>query len=202
VDAPIRQHSDSGLSVALVERAPLHEVSRQPTLAELYRDHFDFVFRVAQRLDSRLDAEDVAQEVFLVAGRKLDTYDHRSANPTTWLYGITFNIVRSMRRRLFLQLRRRADPAEAEKVPARATDPAELREAWALANEILSKMSARKRDVFVLAELEGLSCAEIAAVVGTKEQTVWSRLFYAREEFSRRLAFRQNAAKKGARSAS
>jgi RNA polymerase sigma-70 factor (ECF subfamily) len=175
----------------VVERARFQAEVSRPALAELYRDHFDFVFRLALRLEPKLDPEDVAQEVFLVVARKLDTYDHRSAQPTAWLYGITFNVVRGMRRQLFFHLRRRADEAMAENVPMRSTEPAELREAWDLANEILRKMSAQKRDVFVLAELEGLACAEIAAIVGAKEQTVWSRLFYARQEFSKRLAARQ-----------
>jgi RNA polymerase sigma-70 factor (ECF subfamily) len=177
----------------------LQETRRLPTWAELYRDHFDFVYRVAKRLEPRLDPEDVAQEVFLVVSRKLDTYDYESARPTSWLYGITMNVVRGMRRRLFLQLRWRADESEAEKIAARSLEPAEVRQAYDIANEILRKMSPQKRDVFVLAEFEGLSCAEIAAIVGTKEQTVWSRLFYARQDFSQRLAAR-DAVGKGAAS--
>jgi RNA polymerase sigma-70 factor (ECF subfamily) len=187
------------VALRLVDRAVVRVEARRPTLAELYRDHFDFVFRIALRLDSRLDPEDVAQEVFLVVARKLDSFAYETAHPTTWLYGITHNIVRGMRRRLFYQLRRHVSEAEAERVPVRSTDAAELRDAYDQASEILSKMSTRKRDVFVLAEFEGLSCAEIAAVVGTKEQTVWSRLFYARQEFSRRLASRQQRERGAAR---
>ena len=47
--------------------------------------------------------------------------------------------------------------------------------------------------VFILAEFEGLSCEEIAAMTGTREQTVWSRLHYARKEFAERLDKRQKA---------
>ena len=42
-------------------------------------------------------------------------------------------------------------------------------------------------EVFILAEFEGLSCDEIAVIVGTRAETVWSRLHYARTEFSARV---------------
>src|SRR6059058_2858167 len=68
-------------------------------LEDVYRDHFDFVFRQASRLGGPgIDAEDAAQEVFMVVARKLDTFDSTSLI-TTWLYGITLNVVRSQRRR-------------------------------------------------------------------------------------------------------
>src|SRR5215467_15753330 len=69
------------------------------TLEDVYRDHFDFVFRQASRLGGPgIDAEDAAQEVFMIVARKLDTFDATSLI-TTWLYGITLNVVRSLRRR-------------------------------------------------------------------------------------------------------
>jgi RNA polymerase sigma-70 factor (ECF subfamily) len=163
----------------------------RPSLEEVYREHFDFVFRVAKRLGGwRLDAEDVTQQVFLVVERRLESFD-ATAQLTTWLYGITFNVVRAMRRRLRLELNYRADEAEAAHVPVQSLDRAELDDAARIADDILQTMAAKKRDVFVLAEFEGLSCAEIATIVGTKEQTVWSRLHYARREFSARLAQRR-----------
>lgn len=159
-----------------------------PTLEQLYRDHFDFVFRLAKRLAPRLDPEDVAQEVFMVVSRKLDQFNDDHARPTTWLYAITFNVVRALRRKALRRLLRQADEAAAYDVPVMSLDAVEVRDAWRIATQILSSMPAKKRDVFILSELEGLTCAEIAAVVGAKEQTVWSRLHYARIEFSQRLA--------------
>jgi RNA polymerase sigma-70 factor, ECF subfamily len=162
-----------------------------PTLESVYRRHFDFVYRVARRLGGwRLDAEDVTQQVFLVVERRLSSFD-ASAQLTTWLYGITLNVVRAMRRRLRLELLYRADEAEAAHVPVVSLDRAELDSAARIAESILQSMAAKKRDVFVLAEFEGLSCAEIAAIVRAREQTVWSRLHYARREFAARLAERQ-----------
>ena len=161
-------------------------------LADIYRDHFDFVFRIAKRLGgAALDAEDVAQEVFVIVSRKLDTFDHATAQVTTWLYGITFNVVRAMRRRRRIEMLYRADESEGREVALVSIETAELQEAWRVANEILTAIAPKKRDVFILAEFEGLSCFEIGQIVGAKEETVWSRLHYARQEFAKRLAQRQ-----------
>jgi RNA polymerase sigma-70 factor (ECF subfamily) len=157
------------------------------TLEEIYREHFDFVYRQAVRLGGAgLDPEDIAQEVFIIVARKLHTYDG-SAAVTTWLYGITFNVVRhswrrARLRRLFLMER---EP-EAEEAPE-APDAAEVREAALIAEGILSRMRPKQREVLVLSEFEGLGGDEIARLLGVKIETVWSRLHHARKEFARRL---------------
>jgi RNA polymerase sigma-70 factor (ECF subfamily) len=156
------------------------------TLESLYREHFDFVYRCAARIAGpTIDPEDVVQEVFLVVHRRLHTFDG-SSQMTTWLYGITLNVARTMRKTLW---RRRAK--DVDQVPEDSRhdpDQVELREARRIAFEILDAMPPKKRDVFVLAEFEGLSPDEIALVVGAKTETVGSRLHYARNEFSERLA--------------
>ncbi|MCA1665708.1 MAG: RNA polymerase sigma factor [Myxococcales bacterium] len=174
-----------------IERTTSPALASPPTLEALYRAHFDFVCRVARRLAGRaLLPEDVAQEVFLVVARRLESFEP-FAQVTTWLYGITFNVVRSMRRRLLLELTYRADESEGLDVPADSFDVVELREAWQTMDEILESMAPRKREVFIIGELEERSCAEIARLVGAKEATVWSRLHYARREFADKLERRR-----------
>src|SRR5215475_12807819 len=167
------------------------------TLEDVYRDHFDFVFRQAARLGGPgIDAEDAAQEVFMIVARKLDTFDATSLI-TTWLYGITLNVVRSLRRRA--RIRRLFELGQSEEkseVPVRSIDRAEVVDAHRIAYEILDKIAPKKREVFILAEFEGLSCEEIATLVGTKTETVWSRLHYARKEFAERLEARQRKEKR------
>jgi RNA polymerase sigma-70 factor (ECF subfamily) len=158
-------------------------------LAEIYRDHFDFVVRKAARLGGPgIDAEDVAQDVFLVVARRLDSYDGTS-ELTTWLYGITLNVVRSWRRRM--SVRMRADVhADNRPVAYEPLDRVELREAHVIAADILDKIGKKKREVFVLAEICGWTGGEIAERTGTKVDTVSSRLHYARKEFAQRLSKR------------
>jgi RNA polymerase sigma-70 factor (ECF subfamily) len=163
---------------------------RPLTLEAVYRNHFDFVYRKALRLGGpRVDAEDVAQEVFLIVARKLETFDG-SSQLTTWLYGITLNVVRAARRRQRLLGWFESKQALPLEIPIETIDRAEVRAAHRIAYEILDKMSAKKREVFILAEFEGLGCDEIARIVDTKTETVWSRLHYAREEFSQAVARR------------
>src|SRR6476469_8563918 len=91
------------LFASLLRMMPVDRETPRPrpvplTLEDVYRDHFDFVFRQAARLGGPgIDAEDAAQEVFMVVARKLETFDATSL-VTTWLYGITLNVVRSQRR--------------------------------------------------------------------------------------------------------
>lgn len=158
------------------------------TLEELYRDHFGFVCRIAAQLCPTLDAEDVAQEVFLVVARRLPTFDAAAASPTSWLYGITRNLARRLRRDQRLREAKHARIACAQPIGYVPLDRAELVEASRVATEILAKLAPKKREVFILAELESWECAAIGALVGAKEETVWSRLHYARREFQRRLA--------------
>jgi RNA polymerase sigma-70 factor (ECF subfamily) len=186
--------SGAPLMLALVRNdRELFPASQPPvlTLESIYREHFDFVYRKAVRMGGPgIDAEDAAQEVFLVVARKLDTFDGSSLM-TTWLYGITLNVVRALRRRTRIRKLFERDEAHGLDVPVRSLDRAEVLEAHRIAHEILDKLAPKKRDVFVLAEFEGLSCEEIGHIVGAKTETVWSRLHYARQEFGRRLEARQ-----------
>jgi RNA polymerase sigma-70 factor (ECF subfamily) len=158
-----------------------------PTLEAVYREHFEFVYRKASRLGGPgFDAEDAAQEVFMVVSRKLHTFNGTSAI-TTWLYGITLNIVRRQRRRARLKKMFERSEARAGEESVVELDRAEVNQAKQLAWQVLDKLSAKHREVFILSEFEGLSCEEIGKLVGCKVETVWSRLHYARKEFAERL---------------
>ena len=177
---------DLALATDVLAHPTTEYVTAPLALEAIYRQHFAFVYRTAARLAGPgFDAEDIAQEVFLVVSRKLDTYDGRAA-VTTWLCGITINVVRAARRR---QRRRRLFERGGPDVdePVRAPDSVEVDQARRIAYQILGQLGARHREVLILSEFQELSCDEIAAVVGCKTATVWSRLHYARKEFARRL---------------
>jgi RNA polymerase sigma-70 factor, ECF subfamily len=158
---------------------------------DVYRQHFEFVYHRAARLGGpSIDAEDAAQEVFLVVARKLDTFDGTSL-VTTWLYGITLNVVRAMRRRAFLRRLWEQRAVVSNEPAIQSVDRAEVMAAQRIAYQILDSLSPKKREVFILAEFEELSCGEIAAIVGAKTETIWSRLHYAREDFMRGLEQRK-----------
>jgi RNA polymerase sigma-70 factor (ECF subfamily) len=154
---------------------------------ELFDAHFAFVFGVARRLGTPAsEVDDVCQEVFVVVFRKLGDFQHGKF--TTWLYRIVANVVSDRhRRRRF----REAVHELAEKVLPAALVPAQTpeaamhqKDAEVAVDKVLQRMSPKKREVFALYELESLSGEEIAERVGCKVETVWTRLHYARKEFS------------------
>jgi RNA polymerase sigma-70 factor (ECF subfamily) len=152
---------------------------------QLYDAHFQFVYRVARRLGTPAEElEDVCQEAFLVAFRKLGSF--REGRFSTWIYRITANVASDRHRRRRVRRTFAAlwggprEPEPAARSPEREYESAE---AEALVTRILERMAPKKREVFALFELEGLSGDEVAERVGCKVATVWTRLFHARKEF-------------------
>jgi RNA polymerase sigma-70 factor (ECF subfamily) len=156
------------------------------------------VVNVAARLlGDAEEARDVAQEVFLRVYRRLDAFEGRSSLKT-WIYRIAVNQCHNRRR--FWQRRRRGRETpldDAVLVPLRAGEPgspaspfdeAVRRERARLVQSALGALRFEQRAVLVLREIEGLTCAEVAAALGLPEGTVKSRLSRAREAMRRKLA--------------
>lgn len=165
----------------------------------IFRQHGRDVVRIVRRLvgpsapDS--DVDDLVQQVFVAVHKDLHRFRGDSAI-TTWLYGIASKTVlmhfRSGRRRArameaFTEAKTAA-PDRSGNPESEALRAEELRSVW----RCLSEMSPKKRVVFVLAEVEGLSGREIAQALGIKEATVWSRLFHARQELVEHLRKEQH----------
>lgn len=156
-----------------------------PDVAKLYRDHADFVWRLLSRFGVReAELPDALQEVFLVVHRRRDSFDGTSA-VTTWLYGIALRVASDFRHKA---ARRREELGVDEGelgLLAQGTPETDLAERRARERAInaLEAMSEEHRLVFVLYELEGLSCEKIAALMDAPLGTIYSRLHYARRTF-------------------
>jgi RNA polymerase sigma-70 factor (ECF subfamily) len=165
-----------------------------PELAALYRRHADDVATWARRLGGpQVDAEDIVHEVFLVVQRRLPEW-RGEAKITTWLYEITFRVVRDRRRwrRPGWWPRRAggdgpsgAEPGQLAQVAADQPDAQgllERHEATATLHRILDGIGEKYRTVIVLFELEGKSGEEIATLTGTSLANVWIRLHRGRQK--------------------
>lgn len=149
-------------------------------------DHVDRLFRAAWALSgSRVDAEDLVQETFakvLAKPRRM-----RNDDDLGYLLQVLRNTFFSARRAAARRLAPEALPDEFEPVdPSAATRPpeaAEAREVFAL----IAGLSESFRDALVAVDVAGLSYAEAAALLDTKEATITSRLFRARAEVARRM---------------
>jgi RNA polymerase sigma-70 factor (ECF subfamily) len=161
--------------------------SRPLRLEQIYEHHFDFVWRSARRMgvaDAAVD--DVVQEVFVVAHRRLADFEGRSS-VKTWLFGILLRVVSDYRR----TLRRKGGLAPLpEALAADGGCPqanTEHREKLRLLHALLDTLDDDKRAVFVLAELEQMTAPEIVEALGVNLNTVYSRLRAARRGFDEAL---------------
>lgn len=160
-------------------------------VAAVYRSHGAAVARWAARLAGpALEAEDIVQEVFMIAQRKHATF-RGEASPARWLYRITERVVASRRRRERWR-RWLAGPSErtAGEVPSREPTPLETierRQAASLFYRALEGMPEHHRSAFILFELEEMSGAQIAALKGVNVGTVWVWLHRARAHFLKRV---------------
>lgn len=138
-------------------------------------------------LGNRHDAEDVTQETFLTAFRKLDQFERRSSF-YTWLHRIAFNAAIDLQRRK----KRTKNQFSSGDMTETAEPKEQLSESPALivmAKETvcqvqmaLSRLDEERRNIIVLRDLQGVDYAEIATVLGIPVGTVRSRLHRARIE--------------------
>jgi RNA polymerase sigma-70 factor (ECF subfamily) len=171
----------SGRSGAIRRKAIPSARPRLET-GELFHVYASFTWRVLRRLGiADAEVDDVCQEVFVVAHRRLGDFEGRSSLQT-WLYGICIRVAADHRKRA--RVRREdleATPRELA-IEARQEEDVALRQARAELDRILDTLSDDKRAVFVLYEIEELPMAEVAAAVGCPLQTAYSRLHAARQE--------------------
>ena len=175
---------------ALAEQRPAELGAR-----EVYEQQADFVWRTLQHLGVRdADLEDLVQEVFVIVHRRLASFDGRS-KLTTWLFGVCLHLVQRHRRRAYFRL----ELLHAE--PPERVDPEtpELRyageESRARLERLLDKLSPERRATFVLFEIEGASCEEIAELTSVPVGTVYSRLHLARKQVAAAAARLRRAGK-------
>lgn len=156
--------------------------------AAFYEAHADFVWSSLQRLGVRTpDLEDVLQEVFVVVHQRMHTFDG-SSKATTWLFGIALRVASAYRRRGF---RRRetsvAAPPEPDVASVSPEDDLAAAESRRRLEVLLDEMELEKRAVFVMFEIDELSCEEIGHLLGIPVGTVYSRLSAARKSFQKAL---------------
>jgi|GEM_PF-448399 len=155
----------------------------------LYDAHRKQVARLVFRmLGSPREVDDVVQDVFVQVFRSLGDFRGQSKF-TTWLHRVTVNVVLMHRRA------KKSRPAEGAETPLDLeadrplpdAEAASLRRRRAFAR-LVEAIGEKKRIVFVLHDLEGLSPAEIGEIVDAPVLTVRTRLFYARRELEALLA--------------
>jgi RNA polymerase sigma-70 factor (ECF subfamily) len=153
-------------------------------LGALYDRYHESVRRfVARATPHAADVDDLVQATFLTAAERASRYDGR-ASCRPWLLGIA---VRLMRRRRHARGRWLAVLTSFAAVRSTTIDPRRALHARSDIDRILARISEAKRVTLLLAEVEGLTCPEIALALGIPIGTVWTRLHAARRDLRRLL---------------
>jgi RNA polymerase sigma-70 factor, ECF subfamily len=146
---------------------------------KLLRAHSSLVYRVALRMLGAEDAQDATQEVWIRVWRNIQSFRGESAF-STWLYRITMNTCLSVRQREARRQEREYYGGGGEEMPylpeppGGDADPEAVTLSAERKDEIeaaLSHVRAEHRAALVLRHMEGLSYAEIAAVLEVPDGT-------------------------------
>ncbi|MBI1382304.1 MAG: sigma-70 family RNA polymerase sigma factor [Planctomycetaceae bacterium] len=172
----------------LVEEA---RAGRAAAFQELVERHQDRIFRlVRQYARQPAEVEDLAQDTFLKAFRRLDSFAGQ-ASFATWLHRIAVNTcLDNLKRKSRSPVVSAEDPELIESEsgrPARAVVAPDARmdqeEIAAVTRRALEELPEIFRTVLVLREFEELSYQEMAETLGISIGTIESRLFRARARF-------------------
>ena len=193
-----RNNSRTAALEALIIRALRGDREAFPELVQPYQKQ---VYSAAIAvLHNAADAEEIVQDTMLKAFRHLGRF-RRESSFGTWLTQIAINGARTRLRRDKHKLTEPlekyvssggGDPKEREfpdwrEIPSAALERAELR---FLLHRALDSLTPKRRQVFILREVEELSGSETASVLGISEGSVKSRLMHARMQMRDILAQR------------
>jgi len=164
---------------------------------QVFEQYSDRIFRLALGiLESENDAEGIVQDTFLTLFSKLDQFEARS-KLGTWLYRVAYNlsIDRLRKTRPTEPLADESNFDDIDFMPAVIVDwnfaPETMlaqRETRRALSEAIDALPQKLHTTFVLRELEKLSTAETAIVLGIKPGTVKVQLHRARLELREHLS--------------
>jgi RNA polymerase sigma-70 factor, ECF subfamily len=180
-----RSSAQTASSAARADDMALVERCRSGDLAafeELYRAHAGKLFSVACRMvGNPADAEDLLQEIFLSAHRKLEGFRGDSALGT-WLYRLATNHCLDHLRSRSARMNQVTDALDDE--------PGQQVGSRSLAEQTITKMDLERalaqlpegcRAAFVLHDVQGLEHREVGEVLGVAEGTSKSQVHKARQ---------------------
>lgn len=173
------------VDLALAERC---KAGAPGAFEELYRAHAPRLFGLACRFVGRADAEDLLQEIFLTAHRKLGLYKGDSALGT-WLFRLATNLCLDYLRSRGARFNQVTDHLEDEPDAPPGASGAVLGAVDRLDLErALASLPPGCRTVFVLHDVEGCEHREIATLLGISDGTSKSQLHKARMRLRRALS--------------
>ncbi|GJM41066.1 MAG: ECF RNA polymerase sigma factor SigW [Ardenticatenaceae bacterium] len=178
-------------SQALIERCLTGEDS---AYVALYNQYAGMIYRLCVGLlQNKEDAEEVLQDSFEYAFRRLDQFDANKSAFKTWLYRIAVSRCHNKRRRKWLPtfsmsqlLSQGQDVADSDSpTPAESM---QLTEKQQVVWEAIQKLTDKLRETAVLRYYEGFTFVEIGHILGIPTKTAESRMRLAHKALREALA--------------
>lgn len=172
--------------LALAERCRQGDLG---AFEELYRAHAGRLYSVAYRMvGNAADAEDLLQEIFLSAHRKLESFRGESALGT-WLYRLAVNLCLDYLRSRTGRATQLTDPLDDEPGEYLTTrrSPIDATVTKMDLERALAQLPEGCRTAFILHDVQGLEHREVAEAMGIAEGTSKSQVHKARLRLRRLL---------------
>jgi len=182
----MKTEDDRKMSLELTSLVEQARAGNRMSFQELMAIFQEDIYRLAYyRTFSRMDAEDLTQEVFEQAYRKMKSL-HDPERFRAWLYAIAVNrcndFLRKKKSMALLQIRAAEDQElmDTEKNTDRDfSGGMERKRFWRQVKFMLHKLSSMEREVFTLRFMDHRSINEIAAILVKNESTVKTHLYRA-----------------------
>lgn len=134
--------------------------------------------------NNRESCEDIAQDVFFAAYRKLASFDPARSNFSTWLFTIARNkSINALRKKRPLSMSELPQNSDTHN----PSDELAEREFFDKLDAGLEALPSAQKRAFVLAEFEKLSYEEIAQIEGVRTGTIKSRINRAKKKLAKAL---------------
>lgn len=157
--------------------------ARTPDFRLVFETECAFVWNTLRRLGiPDRDADDAAQDVFVVVHRHLADYDpSRPLRP--WLFGICYRVAIAHRRRARTTREKLDEVSDVPDSTRGADEQLAKEQDKDLVRRALDALDIDRRAIIVMHEYEGYAVPQIAETLGIPLNTAYSRLRLAREQF-------------------
>ena len=151
-----------------------------PAFDELYRQHATRLYNLAYRMaGTSSDAEDLLQDIFLLAYRKLGSFRGESSLGT-WLYRLAMNHCLDVLRSRQTRMDQHTDTLDDERAQVPVTRPAMGSVSRIDLERAIGCLPPACRAAFLLHDVEGFGHQEVGSILGISEGTSKSQVHKAR----------------------
>jgi RNA polymerase sigma-70 factor (ECF subfamily) len=165
----------------LIQKASSGDLTAYQEFIRLYSSRVHAI--AYQMVGNSIDAQDIAQEVFVKLYRSLSTYKTRF-HFGTWLYRLTVNhsidYLRKQNRQKSVSLENFQDESVLKDGALSPDRNLELNEMKGAIQQITKGLTWKQRKVFVLRDMQGFSTDEVARILNCRPSTVRVHLSKAR----------------------